>query len=55
MLEMTFEEATSMIRLDAEKQGEKRGKKLGLTQGKKIWFENRNTARTRTSKIRNSP
>ncbi len=40
MLEMTFEEATAMIKLDAERTGEKRGeargKKLGLTQGKKL-------------------
>ena len=31
MLEMTFEEATAMIKLDAER----RGKKLGLSQGQK--------------------
>ncbi len=39
MLEMTFEEATAMIKRDAErtgeKRGEKRGRKLGMSQGQK--------------------
>ena len=40
MLEMTFEEATAMIKLDAERRGKKlglsQGKKLGISQGKKL-------------------
>ena len=34
MLEMTFEEATAMIKLDAERTGEKRGEKRGKREAK---------------------
>ncbi len=34
MLEMTFEEATAMIKLDAERTGEVRGEKRGKKQAK---------------------
>ena len=42
MLEMTFEEATAMIKLDAERTGEARGEIRGEERGKKLGREQAN-------------